>query len=317
MGDDPFRYEFGRLAIAGVRVGTHTDQAARTGVTVLLLPPGTRGGVEVAGGGPATRETDCLRPENLVPGPDAVVFSGGSASGLASADGVVDHLRRLGVGFAAGPVRIPIVPAAAIFDLGVGEPCSPGPDDGRLAAEAACDDRVPEGAFGAGSGASVGKMVPGQSTPAGQGAVTLEAPDGLRVAALAVVNAVGSVIDANGHVMAGPRDGSGEPLDPLASLAFGRSAAPGRQTTLVAVVTDSTLDKAQLTRVARMAHDGLARAIEPVHTLWDGDVVFAMATGQSAAADPSRVGALAARAVAIAIRRAVTALAPGGAGPAA
>jgi L-aminopeptidase/D-esterase-like protein len=284
-----------------------TDAAARTGVTVVLLPEECRGAVDVAGGAPATRETDALRPDNLVPGPDAVVLTGGSAPGLAAADGVVAHLARSGIGFPAGGRRIPIVVAAAIFDLAVGKDRSPGAEDGAAAARAALDDRVPEGAFGAGTGATVGKMVPGQSTPSGQGAVTLATPDGQHVAALAVVNAVGAVLAEDGSVLAGPVDREGRPLDPLQPLAFGPRPEPGRQTTLAVVVTDALLDKAQLQRVARMAHDGMARAIEPVHTLWDGDVVVALATGAWATGDPSRTGALAAHAVAQAIRRAVRA----------
>lgn len=301
------RYEGGRIDIAGVFVGTCTDVTARTGVTVLLLPAGTTGGVDVAGGGPATRETDALRPDNLVPGPDAVVFTGGSAPGLGAVDGVVAYLRSQGRGFLAGRHRIPIVPAAAIFDLGVGDPTSPGPDEGWRAAEQATDAFVREGPHGAGAGATVAKLRAGLSWPSGQGAVTLYTEDGLRVAALVVVNAVGSVLEADGSVLAGAD------ADPLAPLAGTPHATPavGGHTTLAAVLTNATLDKAALTRVARMAHDGLARSIEPCHTMWDGDTVFALATGPADghAADPSRVGALGARALAIAVRRAVAAAA--------
>lgn len=302
---DPLRYVGGRIDVPGVRVGTWTDADARTGVTVLLLPEGTRGAVDVAGGGPATRETDALRPDNLVPGPHALVLTGGSALGLAAADGVVRLLRERGVGVAVGGVRVPVVAAAAIFDLAVGAPRSPGPDEGAAAAAAAVEHDVPEGQAGAGTGATVGKLFPPPHAPGGQGAVTLITPDGLRVAALAVVNAVGVVLDEVGRPLAGGRSADGTPLDPLAPLAADARALGGGHTTLAAVVTDASLDKASLARVARMAQAGMARAIEPVHTLWDGDAVFALATGAGKSADPSRVGALAARALTLAIRRAV------------
>lgn len=307
-GGDPFAWLPGRLAIAGVQVGVWQDARARTGVTALILPEGTAGGVDAAGGAPATRETDLLRPDNLVRGPDAIVFTGGSAPGLAAADGVVAHLQAQGRGVRVGTVRVPIVVAAALFDLTVGEPRSPGPAEGAAAAHAARPGEagVPEGPAGAGAGATVAKLS-GAGRPAGQGAVTVCAPDGLRVGALAVVNAVGSVIGPDGQVLVGEQAADGTPLDPLAAWADGEPGAPsGRaHTTLVAVVTDAALDKAALRRVARMAHDGLARALEPVHTLWDGDIVVALATGSAPPADASRVGALAARAVAVAIRRSV------------
>jgi L-aminopeptidase/D-esterase-like protein len=302
---DPLRCVGGRVDVPGVRVGTWTDAAARTGVTVLLLPDGTRGAVDVAGGGPATRETDALRPDNLVPGPHALVLTGGSAPGLAAADGVVRLLQERGVGVPVGGVRVPVVAAAAIFDLAVGAPRSPGPDEGAAAAAAAVEGDVPEGQAGAGTGATVGKLFPPPHPAGGQGAATLATPDGLKVAALAVVNAVGVVLGEDGRPLAGGRAPDGTPLDPLAPLAFDPRALGGGHTTLAAVVTDAALDKASLARVARMAQAGMARAIEPVHTLWDGDAVFALATGAGGGAEASRVGALAARALAIAIRRAV------------
>lgn len=297
-----------RLDLSGVGVGCVGAAEDLTGVTVVVLPEGSRGAVDARGGAPATRETDCLRPENLVAGPHAVCLSGGSAFGLAAADGVMQALRDVGRGLAFGGVRIPIVPAAAIFDRGAAAGRWPDPPAGRAAAERGLSlaASVPRGLVGAGSGATVGKALgPDLAMAGGQAAVTLVAPDGLRVGAIAVVNALGSIVAADGSVLAGPRPQGSAPLATLPLLAAGgQGRGPGEATTLVCLVTDAGLDKAQLLRVAAMAHDGIGRAIDPAHTLYDGDTVFAVATGDRPA-DPSRVGALAAHAVALAIRRAV------------
>lgn len=301
----------GRIAIPGVSAGCVTLADVRSGLSIILLPPQAKGAVDVAGGAPATRETDVLRPENLVAGPDAVLLTGGSAFGLRAADGAMQVLAEAGRGVSVGSVRVPIVVAAAIFDLGVGLPHAPTAGDGESAARLALEgsQTVPEGPAGAGCGATVGKLLgPQLAMPGGQGAVTLVAPDGLRVAALAVVNALGSVLSPDGSILAGPRGEDAAPQRSTTLLAMGATAPsePGGATTIACVVTNAGLEKSELLRVARMAHDGLGRAIDPAHTLFDGDSIFAVSCG-TFRADPSRVGALAAAAVAEAIRRAVAA----------
>jgi L-aminopeptidase/D-esterase-like protein len=301
----------GVLDVPGVHVGVVTDAAHATGVTAVVLPPGATGAAAVTGGAPATRETDLLRPENLVPGPDAILLLGGSAYGLRAADGAMEALRGAGRGLSVAGATVPIVVAAAIFDLAYGAAWAPTADDGRAAVEAALaglSGRVPEGSVGAGAGATVGKLLGlAYAMKGGQGAVTVRAPDGLAVGAVAVVNALGSVIGRDGEILAGPRPPGEAPMDSVALLAAGRAEdlRPGEATTVAAVVVGARLGKAELLRVATMAHDGLARAIRPAHTLWDGDTVFAAAVGERAA-DPTRVGTLAALALEEAIRRAVT-----------
>lgn len=303
----PYEVIWGRLAAAGVGVGCVTDAGRGTGVTVILLPEGARGSADVAGGGPATRETVLLEPENTVPGPDAIVFSGGSAFGLRTADGVMQGLYEARRGIPVGEVRVPIVVGAAIFDLDFVSPDAPTFGDGRLALERAAAYPADQlnGSIGAGTGAMVGKSLgPESSMKSGQGAVTLITADGLVVGALVVVNAVGSILDDSGRVLAGPRvDGIAINTTDLWSMAEVKMSTGGA-TTLAAVITNAGLIKQELKRVCRMAHDGMARAIEPVHTPWDGDAVFAVSIGEHRA-DVGRVGALAARAMAMAIRSTV------------
>lgn len=291
----------GRILNPGVGIGTVTDVLGQTGVTVLVLPPGSIGSVDVSGGAPATRETDVLDPGNLVPGPDAVVLTGGSAFGLRTADGVMDALAQAGRGFAVGTdIRVPIVVAAGIFDLTRGPAAIPSRDDGFSAAQEALEGgRGREGLAGAGTGATVGKMR-GIATAlaGGQAFVTLTAPEGIFIGVGVVVNAVGTIYDEQGAVLAGPRDASAEPVDAAGS------PAAGSATTIGVVVTNVGLTKAELKRVARMAQDGLARCIDPVHTAWDGDTIFAVSHGDRTA-DVSQVGAWAAHAITFAVRRAV------------
>ena len=304
--------------IDGVKVGHAQDEAARTGCTVILCEAGAVGAVDVRGGGPATRETDLLRPENTVDAVNAVVLSGGSAFGLDAAGGVMRWLEERGCGFDAGVCRVPIVCGASLFDLGVGR-ADVRPD--AAMGYAACEAAVPleeaaDGAIGAGTGATVGKLAgPERMMPSGVGIASLGA-GGLVVAAISAVNAVGTVVDADGAPLAGVRSADGsrvlapdEALDELASLLVEtgeppEAANPVANTTITCVVTNARLTKAQATKVASMAHDGYARAINPVHTTMDGDTVFVLATGEvEISVDP--VGILAADAVAIAIRRAV------------
>ena len=299
----------GELAIAGVGVGWVTDQGKGTGVTVVVVPPGSNGAVDISGGAPATRETPVLDPQNLVPGPDAIVLTGGSALGLQTADGVIKALQQKGRGFAVGNEIVPIVVAAAIFDLDFGLADPPTVADGFTAAVQTCQPGgvVAEGSSGAGTGATVGKSLGLEHRmKSGQGAVTLITPDGLHIAALVVVNAVGSVLEQDGTVLAGPIV-NGSPtrtMDLWSHTPLGGQT--GGATTLGIVMANVQLTKAELVRVARMAQDGLPRAIDPVHTPWDGDTMFAVSAGKRVE-DPGRVGALSAHAVTLAIRRAVRA----------
>jgi len=302
----------GLTAVAGIKVGHHTLAERPTGCTVVLAEAGAVAGVDVRGAAPGTRETDLLDPLNLVEKVHAVVLAGGSAFGLDAASGVMRFLEERGVGFGTDYGVVPIVPAAILFDLGVGDPkVRPGPDCGYRAAASASSGPVTEGSVGAGAGATVGKMLGmGRAMKGGVGSAAVVVPGGLTVAALVAVNAFGDVIDpATGLVVAGVRTADGLGLaDARVLLRAGstRKSPLGTSTTIGVVATNARLTKTQATKVAQMAHDGLARSIAPVHTLADGDALFALATGTLGAdADVSTVGALAADAVAEAVLRAV------------
>lgn len=278
--------------VPGIRVGHWTDPVGLTGCTVVLCPPGTVGSGEVRGGAPGTRETDLLRPGTLVQEVNAILLTGGSAFGLAAADGVMRYLEERGMGFDAGVARVPIVPAAVLFDLGVGDPrARPGPDAG-YAACAAAGEEVAEGNVGAGTGATVAKLHgPQHGVKGGLGTASRQEGE-LVVGALAAVNAMGEVLDEGGQVLAGARVAEGEPPElPM-------------NTTLVVVATNARLSKDRARLLALAAHDGIAGAIAPAHTMWDGDTAFALATGE-VEADQRATEAFAAEAVMEAIRRAV------------
>lgn len=301
--------------VPGIRVGNWTDPDALTGCTVVLCPPETIGSGEVLGGAPGTRETDLLRPGMLVEVVHAVLLTGGSAFGLAAADGVVRWLEERGIGFDAQVARVPIVPAAVLFDLWVGDgSVRPGPEEGYAACEAASDGLVTEGNVGAGTGATVGA-----GTAKGGLGTAAEEGDGLVVGALFAVNALGNVVEEDGSVIAGAAD---EPTDeravrpvlggpdpgsdePSPGSAEGPPAAPSN-TTIGVVATNARLTKERAHLLARAGHQGLARAVRPAHTIRDGDTVFTLATGEVDAPQP-RVEELAERATAEAIRRAVRA----------
>ncbi len=303
--------------VPGIRVGHFTDTRRPTGCTVVLLPEGTVGGVDVRGAAPGTRETELLSPLNSVTQVHAVVLAGGSAFGLDAAAGVMRWLDERGIGIEVGPARVPIVPAAILFDLWVGD-ASVRPDAaaGFAACQAASAQPVAEGNVGAGAGASVGKLFGiGRAMRGGVGSASVTS-GGVTVAALVAVNAIGDVIDpATGRPIAGARTADGRALlGTMAALRRGDLPAalqPGQATTLGVIATDAVLTKAQASKVAQMAHDGFARAINPVHTATDGDTVFALATGGSGVggttAHVTLVGALAADVMATAIVRAVRA----------
>jgi L-aminopeptidase/D-esterase-like protein len=294
-------------------VGHWTDAEAATGCTVVLCGSGGAvAGVDVRGSAPGTRETDLLSPVNAVDRIHAVLLSGGSAFGLDAATGVMRWLEARGVGVEVGLCRVPLVCAAVLFDLLLGRAdVRPDAAAGEAACDAASEAAVPQGSVGAGAGATVGKVAGlGRATKSGLGSASLRIAGGVTVAALVAVNAAGDVIDpGTGVQIAGPRLPGGGFLrttewlrehPPLVSV--------GASTTLAVVATDAVLTKTEATKVAQMAHDGLARTIDPVHTMLDGDTVFALATGATAVrADLTTVGAVAATVVAAAVIAAVNA----------
>ncbi len=298
--------------VQGVKVGHFTDTRRPTGCTVLLFGKGATAGVDVRGSAPGTRETDLLNPLNMMQQVQAILLSGGSAFGLDAATGVVRYLEEHGLGFHVGEVVVPIVPAAILYDLGVGDSkIRPNAESGYKACQAAAAGKVAEGNVGAGAGATVGKMFgmkPAMKSGIGTASVKV-GNKGIVVGAIVAVNAVGDVVNPHtGKIIAGARkeDGSGF-VDSMARLREGyRIEASGRNSTIGVVATNVALDKTQMTKVAQMAHDGLARTIYPVHTLADGDTIFAAATGAvSGGADHGAIGALAADVMAEAVLRAV------------
>ena len=268
------------------------------------------------GGAPGTRETDLLNPVNNVQIVNAISLSGGSAYGLDVAQGVMEYLEGQNIGYRVGAGVVPIVPAAILMDLGFGGSFKirPTHDCGYKASQAATDGPVQEGSIGAGTGATVGKGAQGRSMKGGLGSASIVLPDGLVVAALVAVNAVGDVLDPEtGKVIAGMRTEDGKALADrrqlLRSGALGRRPQPraGENTTIGVVATNAKLTKVQAQKMAQMAHDGFARAISPIHTPGDGDTIFSLATGKwEGDVNLSMIGALAAEAMADAIVRAVT-----------
>jgi L-aminopeptidase/D-esterase-like protein len=300
--------------VRGLRVGHFTEARRPTGCTVILAPEGAVAGVDVRGAAPGTRETELLSPLNAIDQVHAVLLAGGSAFGLDAAGGVMRWLEEHGIGVQVGPARVPIVPAAILFDLWVGD-ASIRPDaaSGYAACKAATTEPVAEGNVGAGTGASVGKLFGiHRAMRGGLGSASITV-GGITVAALVAVNAIGDVIDpATGEPIAGARSADGESLQgTMRSMLRGELTAPmqpGSATTLGVVATDAVLTKAQANKVAQMAHDGLARSINPVHTMTDGDTIFALATGASGqTANLTLIGALGAEVMATAVLRAVRA----------
>jgi len=316
-------YDVAPTDIDGVRVGIAHDAQALTGCTAVLVPEGATAAVDVRGGAPGTRETDALGPARLVQQAHAVVLTGGSAFGLRAADGVMQALAEQNVGFDTGVARVPIVPAAVIFDLALGQPQAPTVAMGQQCVTNARRERPPEGNAGAGMGASVGKILGmAGAMKAGQGIAGVELGQGILVSALVVVNALGDVVHpTTGHILAGARTQQGGFADTLHVLAQraeqGPAAFAARTNTVIGVVvTNARLTHDAALRVAHMAHDGLARALRPAHTPWDGDTLFVLATGERAA-DPMSIGAWAAEVVAWAVVRAALFAEPAGGLPSA
>ncbi|HEU0001391.1 MAG TPA: P1 family peptidase [Ktedonobacteraceae bacterium] len=294
--------------VPGIRVGHDTNLEAGTGCTVILCDTPATGGVDVRGGAPATRETDLLRPMNLVEGINAVLLTGGSAFGLDAASGVMRYLEERGIGHDTGVARVPIVPAAAIFDLAFGSASiRPDAGSGYRACEQASNDAVAQGTVGAGTGATVGKMAgPAFMMKGGLGSASMQLPDGSIVGAIVAVNALGDIVDPQiQQIIAGARNPDGNGF---------LSANPFGNTTIAVVATSAALTREQANKMAQMAHDGMAQVIRPAHTMFDGDTVFALALGPTsqqfhdsplAAIHISTIGAATAATLARAIVKAV------------
>src|SRR5436189_982594 len=292
--------------IPGIRVGHDTNLEAGTGCTVIICATPAVGGIDVRGGAPATRETDLLRPLNMVEGVHAILLTGGSAFGLDAASGVMRYLAERNIGFDVGVAKVPIVPAAAIFDLGFGSASvRPDADAGYRACVQATSDPVAQGNIGAGTGATVGKLLgPGFMMKGGLGSASTRMDDGTLVGAIVVVNALGDVIDPQTQqVIAGTRN-------PLGGFI---ASNPLGNTTIAVIATSAYLPKGATNKVAQMAHDGIAQVIRPAHTMFDGDTVFALALGTvsqpkeaaTTASQVSMIGATAAATLARAILNAV------------
>jgi L-aminopeptidase/D-esterase-like protein len=304
----------------GFAVGHWTDRESRTGCTVVLAPVGTRGAVDIRGGGTGTREIEALSPLANAEGPTAVLLTGGSAFGLAAADGVMRWLERRGLGRPTPAGVVPLVATAVVFDLAAGDPVTrPGSEEGGSACEAAAGGVPARGAVGAGAGAAVGKALGRErATPGGVGYAATRVGDGNIVAAIAVANASGDVIDQDGELIGGPHGDRGELLRTVELMRDmtqlpAWATQPGQSTTLACVCTDATLDKRGCGIVARAASAGIARAVDPAFTPLDGDIVFCLASGHGSLPAPGPaaswsltvLGAVAATVVAGAIRDAV------------
>jgi len=319
--------------IPGIQVGQAQDVEALTGCTVILCRKGAVGGVDVRGSAPGTRETDLLDPVNLVEKVHAVVLAGGSAFGLEAASGVMKYLAEQRIGFGFGESRVPIVPAAILFDLGLGKSRRhPDLEMGYAAAASAASGPVEEGNAGAGTGATVGKIFGmAGAMKSGLGTASLDLGGGVIIGAIAAVNAFGDVVDpATGQILAGARPAKVGPLTlggegPFANTMEMMKTTAGRtilnvasrgNTVIGVVATNARFTKAEATKMAQMAQDGIARTIRPAHTMLDGDTIFALAAGPKKA-DVNVVGAYAAEALALAIVRAVNAAKAAGGLPAA
>lgn len=293
-------------AIDRIQVGHATDTDARTGCTVIICPEGATAGVDVRGAAPGTRETESIRPGRLIQKVHAVLLTGGSAFGLDAAGGVVQYLEENDIGFHAGSVRVPIVPAAVIFDLHVGDAhVRPDRQMGYQACVDAADTPVVMGAVGAGTGATVGKAPNVMPSAGGVGSACISLENGLAVAALTVVNALGNVVDpVTGEIVAGGTI-NGSFVD-ITERLLDADIVPGTNTTIGVVATNAILSVAEATRVSEMAHDGMARVVRPSHTMFDGDTLFTLATGEHSGSSVNSIGILAAEVVAESIVKAVT-----------
>ena len=299
--------------VAGLKVGHFTETRRPTGCTVVLCEQGATAGVDVRGAAPGTRETDLLAPENTIDVVHALLLCGGSAFGLSAADGVMRWLAERGHGLKVGAACVPIVPAAVLFDLQIGDPTIfPDAAAGYAACEAASSKAPAEGSVGAGTGASVGKLLGAVRAMKGGIGTASVCVNGVTVGALVAVNAVGDIIDpASGQLIAGARGDEGHLIGVAQEMLKGSLAVSpltGAATTLAIVATDARLSKSACKKLAQISHDGLARTIKPMHTPFDGDVVFSLATGAAGIeGELNLLGVMAAEAVAQAVLRAIEA----------
>jgi len=299
-------------AVPGIAVGHYTLPERATGCTVIIVERGATAGVDVRGAAPATSETDLLTPEKMVQAIYGISLSGGSTFGLEARGGVLKYLEEKNVGLPYGGMRIPIVPAASIFDLPVGDArIRPGADCGYRAASAASTNPVQEGSVGAGAGATLGKYLGmSRAMKSGVGSAATTTADGTIIAALVVANPLGDIVDpATGKIVAGVRKAQGGGFEDVRTLMRTGAArpTPGGNTTLGVIATNAALSKAQASHLAQLAGDGIVRAVWPIHTVADGDTVFALATGtKTGEPDMLVLGALAADVMATAVVRAAT-----------
>ncbi|HEY7303837.1 MAG TPA: P1 family peptidase [Bryobacteraceae bacterium] len=317
-GYEPKLFPGSIVDVSGIRVGHFTDLRRPTGCTVVLFDRGAVAGVDVRGSAPGTRETDLLNPINTVQQVNAIVLAGGSAYGLDAATGVMQYLEEHGSGYRVGRHVVPIVPAAILFDLSIGDgKIRPDRQSGYAACRAASGSDVPQGNVGAGAGATVGKFFGSKNAmKSGLGTASVQAGTELVVGAIVAVNAGGDVLDCRAphRILAGARASDGHAFRNSmqeilqGALLGGKEAQAGGHTTIGIVATNAALSKAESAKIAQMAQDGLARVINPVHTAADGDTVFAAGTGQShIRADVTTIGAVAAEVMARAINNAVLA----------
>lgn len=302
----------GITSVRGIRVGHWSDPARATGCTVVLMPrQGAIAGVDVRGSAPGTRETDLLKPGRLVEQIHAITLCGGSAFGLAAVDGVMQYLRERRIGLDVGVTKVPIVPAAVINDLRIGDPRAyPHGEAGMWAClNAEVAGPSPEGRVGAGTGATVGKMLGEEFRSAGGlGTAAMTIHGGATIGALAVVNPLGDVVNDKGEILAGARHPDGRPVNIVNTVLAGGLPEPpvaGANTTLAVIATDAKITHAQAQKLAELGHDGMALAIRPVHTMYDGDTVFAASVGDMEA-DFTTLGMAATEVVRRAIQRAVS-----------
>jgi L-aminopeptidase/D-esterase-like protein len=308
--------------VPGIRVGHATDLVGLTGCTVILCEEGAVAGVDQRGGAPGTRETDLLHPVHAVQEVHAVVLAGGSAFGLAAADGVMRYLEERGIGYDTGVARVPIVPAAILFDLQIGDPqARPDAAMGYAACEAATDDQVAEGNVGAGAGATVGKVLGAdRAMKSGLGSAAVSLSGDVVVGALVAVNAIGDIVDPQtGTILAGVRspgsDDFANTLRVMRGMLSQTDLPPATNTVIGVVATNAGLSKEEANKVAQMGQNGVTRAVRPAHLMLDGDTLFALSTGRKRV-DVNLVGAYAAEVVAQAVVRAVKAAEGAGGVPA-
>lgn len=303
-------YDGSIVDVDGIEVGHAWDDVGGTGCTVILCKDGAVAGVDVRGSAPGTRETDLLDPINLVQEVHGILLCGGSAFGLAAADGVMEYLEEQGIGFDTGIAKVPIVPAAVLFDLGYGDPnVRPDRCMGYRACEMASNEKVLQGSVGAGAGATIGKLMGMENaTKGGIGTASLLLPDGVVVGSIVAVNAFGDVVNADtGEIIGGAlHPKTGEFVDTSKSIISTNESGvfAGQNTTIGVIATNARLTKGEANKVASMAHDGYALAIRPVHTMFDGDTIFALSTG-GVAGDINAIGTASVYAMAYAINNAI------------